>query len=74
VTDGASPPLRAIAELLDRASIPYMVVGSFASMAHGIPRTTQDLDTDRSLPASLDQFLHELDPIALCRSGRRGTP
>jgi hypothetical protein len=63
VTDGPSAPLRMIAELLDRASIPYMVVGSFASMVHGVPRTTQDLDIviDPS-GASLDQFLREIDP------------
>lgn len=62
MTDGPSLPLRAIAELLDRASIPYMVVGSFASMVHGIPRTTQDLDIviDPSA-AALDQFLRGLD-------------
>jgi hypothetical protein len=39
-----------------------MVVGSFASMVHGVPRTTQDLDIviDPST-ASLDQFLREID-------------
>ncbi|MEQ1502768.1 MAG: hypothetical protein ABMB14_11090 [Myxococcota bacterium] len=30
--------------LLDQASIPYMVAGSFASSFHGEPRTTQDVD------------------------------
>jgi hypothetical protein len=30
--------------LLDRASIPYMLAGSFASSFHGEPRTTQDID------------------------------
>jgi hypothetical protein len=62
VTDGSAAPLRAIVELLDRAAIPYMVVGSFASMVHGVPRTTQDLDIviDPSA-AALDQFLREID-------------
>ena len=62
MTDGPSAPLRAITELLDRASIPYMVVGSFASMVHGVPRTTQDLDIviDPST-AALDHFLREID-------------
>jgi predicted nucleotidyltransferase len=41
---GAADILRAITKLLDDAEIPYMVVGSFASMAHGEPRTTHDLD------------------------------
>ncbi len=30
--------------LLDGAGIPFMVAGSFASTAHGVPRTTQDID------------------------------
>ena len=30
--------------LLDQLGIPHMVVGSFASSAHGLPRTTQDID------------------------------
>ena len=29
---------------LNAAGIPYMVVGSFASSAHGIPRATKDID------------------------------
>ncbi|CAN5767666.1 hypothetical protein BH11MYX3_BH11MYX3_06820 [soil metagenome] len=36
--------LRTVADTLDAARIPYMVVGSFASSFHGEPRTTQDLD------------------------------
>lgn len=36
--------LRTIVQLLDSIGIPYMVVGSFASTAHGEPRSTQDLD------------------------------
>ncbi len=33
-----------IAQLLEAAHIPFMVAGSFASTAHGLPRSTQDLD------------------------------
>ena len=33
-----------IAQLLEGAGIPFMVAGSFASTAHGLPRSTQDLD------------------------------
>lgn len=36
--------LRAVAGLLDAASIPYMVVGSVASTVYSEPRTTFDLD------------------------------
>ena len=36
--------LRAAVELLDRAGIPYMVVGSYASTFHGEPRMTRDID------------------------------
>jgi hypothetical protein len=32
------------AQLLDATGIPFMVAGSFASTAHGLPRSTQDLD------------------------------
>jgi hypothetical protein len=33
-----------VAQLLEAAGIPFMVAGSFASTAHGLPRSTQDLD------------------------------
>ena len=33
-----------VAQLLEAAAIPFMVAGSFASTAHGLPRSTQDLD------------------------------
>lgn len=33
-----------LTRLLDQLQIPHMVVGSFASSAHGVPRTTQDID------------------------------
>ncbi|MBX3158422.1 MAG: hypothetical protein KF773_20805 [Deltaproteobacteria bacterium] len=63
MTTDLSVPLRAITDLLDRAAIPYMVVGSFAAMAHGVPRTTHDLDIVIDPSAtSLDHFLRELDP------------
>jgi len=42
--------MKGIAELLgrvvaapDSVSIPFMIAGSFASTAHGMPRTTPDL-------------------------------
>ncbi|HEY1546457.1 MAG TPA: hypothetical protein VGG28_01485 [Kofleriaceae bacterium] len=56
-------PLAAIAAELDAIAIPYMVVGSFASMLHGEPRTTQDLDLviDPTVE-QLDALLARLDP------------
>ena len=62
---GVSGPLRAIVALLEDAAIPYMVVGSFASMVHGEPRTTHDIDVVIDpTPESLEQFLAALDPEA----------
>jgi hypothetical protein len=55
--------LRAIVENLDAIGIRYMVVGSFASSAHGEPRSTRDLDLviDPS-PVQLDNLLAALPP------------
>ncbi len=36
--------LNGVLDLLDELGIPYMVTGSFASNAHGVPRVTQDAD------------------------------
>jgi hypothetical protein len=36
--------LRRFTDLLNREEIPYMVVGSFSSNFHGIPRSTKDAD------------------------------
>lgn len=36
--------LRRVVGALDQAGIPYMLTGSFAAAAHGVPRATQDLD------------------------------
>lgn len=46
---------------LDMAGIPYMVTGSFASSAHGVPRATNDIDiviapTRQQLTALLEQM------------------
>ncbi len=55
--------LRTIIDALTTAGVPYMVVGSFASTAHGEPRTTRDLDLviAPSL-AQLDGVVGALDP------------
>lgn len=46
---------------LDRSGVPYMVTGSYASSAHGIPRATNDIDiviapTSDQLGALLAEF------------------
>ena len=53
--------LARLTEKLARAGIPHMVVGSFASSFHGVPRSSQDLDLviDPDLP-SLQRFLADL--------------
>lgn len=62
-SDGIAGPLRELKALLEAAGIPYMVVGSFASMVHGEPRTTHDLDLVIDPTAdTLDQLLATLDP------------
>jgi hypothetical protein len=55
--------LRTIVAVLEAAGIPHMVVGSFASTAHGEPRTTRDLDLiiDPS-PDQLNELIGALDP------------
>lgn len=61
-----------VAQLLETAGIPFMVAGSFASTAHGLPRSTQDLDlvidppsaaTFEALLASIpaDQYYFDAD-------------
>lgn len=57
--------LQRLISRFEQAGIPYMVVGSFASTLHGIPRTTHDIDivvdlTSKSL-ASLLAALPEED-------------
>ncbi|MCG8422769.1 MAG: hypothetical protein MJE77_33050 [Proteobacteria bacterium] len=50
-----------LAAILERVGVEYMVVGSLASTAHGIARTTHDIDivvalSSQELPALLDGF------------------
>ncbi|HVT43819.1 MAG TPA: hypothetical protein VMT00_05465 [Thermoanaerobaculia bacterium] len=62
---------------LEHSGVPYMITGSYASAAHGIPRATNDIDiviapTKKSLVALLREFpdqkyyadeLHALDAL-----------
>jgi hypothetical protein len=48
-------------EALEAAGVPYLVTGSFASSAHGVPRSTNDIDvviapTRAELAALLEHF------------------
>ena len=62
MTEGPSELLSTLRSSLEAAAIPFMVVGSYASMAHGHPRTTHDLDiVIDPTPAALDVFLAGLD-------------
>ena len=52
---------RRIVDALDRAEIPYMLTGSFASSYHGVPRATQDIDiVVAPSPDQLRSFLRSL--------------
>ena len=58
-----SNPLAAIIRELDRAGIPHMLAGSFASSYHGDPRTTNDIDlVIAPTRTSLEAFVRSLDP------------
>ena len=61
----ASGLLRKIISMLEAAKIPHMVVGSFASMAHGEPRTTRDLDV------VIDPRLEQLDALVMALDPER---
>jgi hypothetical protein len=59
----SADPLAQIVEELERAQIPHMLAGSFASSYHGDPRTTHDIDLvidpNRN---NLDRLVSQLDP------------
>ena len=53
--------LAKVGAILESLRVPYMVVGSFASSSHGIPRSTNDLDividpSPEGFLALLEQF------------------
>jgi hypothetical protein len=51
-----------LVRLLDAAGVPFMIAGSFASSAHGLPRTTQDLNVvvDPPGPEELDALVRSM--------------
>jgi hypothetical protein len=56
--------LERLVRILDQANVPFMIAGSFASTAHGLPRTTQDIDlvVDPPSVAELDTVLRSMGP------------
>ena len=59
--ESADEVIRRIISILDAASIPYMLTGSFASSIHGMPRATQDIDlVIAPNPTSLEALLKNL--------------
>ncbi len=61
--EGAGAFLARLTAKLAAAGVPNMVVGSFASSFHGIPRSSQDLDlVIDPQPESLRRFLSDLPP------------
>jgi hypothetical protein len=65
--------LERIVPALQNAGVPFIVAGSFASAAHGLPRSTNDLDIIIDpTPEALDSLLAELPSgHVLRRRGRR---
>lgn len=50
-----------IVSFLEDAAIPYMIIGGFANLAWGVPRTTQDVDiTVQVAEEDLPEFLREV--------------
>jgi hypothetical protein len=62
--NGFAELLRRLVDALDDAKVPFMIAGSFASTAHGLPRATQDLDIVIDPPdlAALDALLASFPP------------
>jgi hypothetical protein len=59
----AAALLQTVVAALDDAGIPHMLVGSFASMSHGAPRATQDIDmVIDPTPEALARFVASFDP------------
>ena len=56
--------LERLVQFLDGAGVPFMIAGSFASAAHGLPRTTQDLDVviDPPNPEAFDALIRSMSP------------
>jgi hypothetical protein len=72
MTQSVQTVFETLRDALDVVSIPYFVTGSFGSSAHGIPRSTSDIDiviapSAQQLSEFLDRF-PESSPPALSDS------
>jgi hypothetical protein len=58
------PVLRKLRDALEAVGIPYFVSGSFASSAHGIPRSTNDIDIVIAPPSArtIEELLTHFPP------------
>ncbi len=61
----ASEALESFTRLLNEANVPYMVVGSFSSNYHGVPRSTKDADIVLQFDVSAWKLLSEQLPAGL---------
>jgi hypothetical protein len=60
----AEDVFRRVVDALERAGIPYMLTGSFASAFHGVPRATQDIDMVIAPTADQVRALVRLLPVS----------
>jgi hypothetical protein len=65
--------LRRLVDALDGAKVPFMIAGSFASTAHGLPRATQDLDVVIDPPDEMSLRATRSGPAGDPWIGRRAT-
>jgi hypothetical protein len=65
--DPVHQALRRLARRLDKAGIPYAVMGAMAVNFHGARRTTDDVDVLLT-PKGLDQFRSVVAPNSISRS------
>lgn len=61
----AEESLALLLNLLNDAEIPYMVVGSFSSNFHGVPRSTKDADIVADLDSKSWQIIADNLPVEL---------
>lgn len=68
----ATEALESFTRLLNEANVAYMIVGSFSSNYHGIPRSTKDADIVLQFDASAWKLLSEKLPDGLTLNPQGG--
>ncbi len=68
----ASEAVESFTRLLNDANVPYMVVGSFSSNYHGVPRSTKDADIVLQFDVSAWKLLSENLPSGLALDPQGG--